>query len=44
MNHKQFESWVSDKIAPICLLSIESNSKSLKPFTIGCYFDESTKK
>lgn len=44
MNHKEFESWVADKVASIGLLSIESNSKSLKPFTMGCYFDEATKK
>lgn len=44
MNAKEFEKWVVDKKTSVGMWSIESNKKSLKQFTIGCYFDDQEKK
>lgn len=44
MNAKEFEEWVADKRTSVGMWSIESNKKSLKPLTLGCYFDDCEKK
>lgn len=43
MSKEEFEKWVADKRATVGMWSIESNKKSLKPFTMGCYYDDQEK-